>query len=110
MTGLLYAKQKSILSVGGYNENIKSWGYEDEDLYLRMEQAGTKRQVIDMDLAYHIPHSDDLRCGDEGFDMWTYAEKNMKLSISSPWSKDKKRTTGTASHASENLYFFSYGD
>ena len=121
LTGLLYAKKKDIMHVNGYNENIKTWGYEDEDLYERMSRSwGVKRMIIDMDLAYHIPHTGEVRQIKGGIDaywsnvLWNdramieMAEENRLLSKTSKWKKNSVATKGEAAQIVEGLYFFNY--
>jgi len=121
LTGLLYAKKKDIMRVNGYNENIKTWGYEDEDLYERMSRLwGVKRRIIDMDLAYHIPHTDEIRQIEGGIDtywstilwddlgMYNLVRKNIDISKRNPWQKNNITTKGEAAQIVEGLYFFNY--
>lgn len=126
LTGLLFAKKKDIMRVNGYNENIKTWGYEDEDLYERMSRLwGVQRRAIDMDLAYHIPHGDsDYRAVGSNYQKsvdkhWSLiswddnainliALKNKKLSKDKPWRKNSVASKGNAAPVVEGLYFFNY--
>jgi glycosyltransferase involved in cell wall biosynthesis len=121
LTGLLFAKKKDMVRVNGYNENIKTWGYEDEDLYNRMSKVwGLKRRVINMDLAYHIPHTSEVRAIEGGietywstvlwddFGMYNLVRKNMDLSKKKPWRKNSVTTKGNAAPVVEGLYFFNY--
>ena len=42
-TGKVCVKKDDFLSVRGYDERLSGWGYEDDDLYGRLEQLGLKR-------------------------------------------------------------------
>lgn len=46
-----------------YNENMSGWGYEDSDLYMRLQNRGLDRIVIPGLKKYvaHLPHNDKLR-------------------------------------------------
>lgn len=45
--------------VGGYNESLGDWGYEDRDLYSRLAKEGLSELVIKKPkkFLHHIPHS-----------------------------------------------------
>jgi glycosyltransferase involved in cell wall biosynthesis len=42
-TGKICVRKKDFLAVRGYDERISGWGYEDDDLYARLESLGLKR-------------------------------------------------------------------
>ncbi len=65
--------RRNFEEVGGYDEIIAGWGFEDFDLYLRLELRGMTRKSIRANLMAVIPHSHDLRV------VFT-AEKNMWVS------------------------------
>lgn len=47
--------------VNGYSELYPAYGWEDNDLYNRLEDSGARRRIYDERIASHIEHSDDLR-------------------------------------------------
>jgi predicted glycosyltransferase involved in capsule biosynthesis len=52
------------MKVDGYNENLKGYGYDDCELYARLESvAGLTRTYLDYNkiAIYHNPHEDYLR-------------------------------------------------
>jgi len=59
--GTAICARRDFESVGGYDEAFRSWGGEDSDLYLRLEQRG----VVESDYPPHfveaITHGDDER-------------------------------------------------
>lgn len=55
--GLIYARKKAFFEVGGYNERLTGYGWEDDDIYNRLKGAGYQYLDIEYDYAYHIPHS-----------------------------------------------------
>lgn len=55
--GLVYSGRKNFLDVGGYNERLTGYGWEDDDIYQRMKDNGCEYLDISYDYAYHIPHS-----------------------------------------------------
>ena len=58
--GVLYVKRNNFFTIGGYNELIEGYGYDDSDLYDRLSQLAS-RQLICLDLVEHILHSNELR-------------------------------------------------
>lgn len=69
--GFSFFPRQAFVSINGYNERIRGWGYDDEDFYRRLEKTGLERIVIMNipDFLYHIPHDDTLRTEN-------YPEKN----------------------------------
>lgn len=61
LNGILYLKKKQFLAVGGYNEFIHTYGWDDSDLYDRLEKAGLKKSDINNDYVQHFEHSDSIR-------------------------------------------------
>lgn len=63
LNGLLYIHKKNIDRVGGYNEELKGYGYDDDDLYKRLHQSGLTRSLIGVNpcCVFHLPHGDDVR-------------------------------------------------
>jgi hypothetical protein len=61
LAGVVYARRCDFLAVGGYNERIEVYGYEDTDLVLRMcRRTGTGRPV-NLDTLHHQPHDEETR-------------------------------------------------
>ncbi len=56
LNGSLYLYRKDFFKVNGYNEFITSYGWDDADIYLRIESQGLKRKNINPDDIYHIEH------------------------------------------------------
>jgi hypothetical protein len=93
LTGVLYVHRRHFLAVNGYNERIVTYGYEDDDLFERLEHAGPTRQDIDLDTVHHIPHDDLLRTRHQDVsDVQAETEKNKALAHSRPWSRADRMT------------------
>jgi hypothetical protein len=62
LTGFCIFKKADFLKIGGYNEEFEDWGYEDYDLYNRLEQSGLNPVHINnaKEFLFHIPHSAKL--------------------------------------------------
>lgn len=63
INGFIFATRDSLALVGGYNEYITKYGWDDDDLYNRLIKAGYRRDNVLPDTLYHIPHSDAQRTG-----------------------------------------------
>ncbi len=61
INGLFLAHKADLVNVGGFNEFITSYGWDDDDLYGRLSAHGLQRDDIDPDSIYHIPHGDEAR-------------------------------------------------
>ena len=93
LNGLVYLKRDIFFSVNGYNENIIKYGYDDTDLYKRLEANCIERLDISPDDAEHIEHSNYERGISENFwDSWPDNAdsliENMSLSSARIWSTD----------------------
>lgn len=56
LNGVAFLFRNDFFKVNGYNEYIKSYGWEDSDLYLRLEKNDLKRYDFNHDYLYHIEH------------------------------------------------------
>ena len=56
LNGIVWLYREDFFRVNGYNEFIKIYGWDDSDLYQRLENAGLMRDDFDLDTLYHIPH------------------------------------------------------
>lgn len=66
LNGFIFTFKQYFTSVGGYDEAISSYGWEDSDLYARMTARGLKRKFVCLTkkegvLIYHNPHPDFFR-------------------------------------------------
>jgi hypothetical protein len=61
MYGTFVCTAKTFKAVGGYDENFRSWGGEDSDMYSRLEQKGYTKAAIPADAWDPILHDDALR-------------------------------------------------
>lgn len=61
LSGVLIAPRELFLSVGGYDERIQTYGFEDEELYARLYATGATRKNISYDMIDHILHHDSSR-------------------------------------------------
>ena len=62
LNGILYAPRRAIQTVGGYDERLDRYGWDDDDLYNRLQKlAGMTRHELDMTCVHHIPHTNRQR-------------------------------------------------
>ncbi|MGY6530822.1 MAG: galactosyltransferase-related protein [Cyanobacterium sp.] len=57
--GLICATKKNLLSLGGYNQDLQGWGWEDQDLLIRAKILGY--EIKSMGSVLHQSHGDDIR-------------------------------------------------
>ncbi|MBC9931412.1 glycosyltransferase family 2 protein [Chitinophaga qingshengii] len=54
--------KKDLLTVNGYDENFTGWGMEDNDIAVRLLNAGVRKKFIKMGgVAYHLYHRENSR-------------------------------------------------
>ena len=57
LNGLLFVSRSHFEQVGGFNEYVRGYGYDDTDLYNRLQQiAKLEMCFIDNDTVHHIEH------------------------------------------------------
>jgi len=63
--GLVCVYKKHLVNINGYNENIKEYGWEDSDLYERLELSGVQPKNLNFAHnhvpMFHIPHKNQHR-------------------------------------------------
>jgi hypothetical protein len=63
--GLVCVYKKHLVNIDGYNENIKEYGWEDSDLYERLELNGLQPKNLNFAHnhvpMFHIPHKNQHR-------------------------------------------------
>jgi hypothetical protein len=84
--GRFCVKREDFLKIKGYDESMKSYGYEDIDLYNRIKWLGRKEKII-KDISYlkSISHQNDERTKNE------YINKNLTafyISYISAWESE----------------------
>ena len=90
LNGCLVVGKKDFDKVNGYNENIRSYGWEDSDLYNRLDKISDRRD-IDFDFIHHITHDDCQRSF--GKDINKLILENKTIAIQKPWLKTSKKST-----------------
>ncbi|BAQ62245.1 hypothetical protein GM3708_2651 [Geminocystis sp. NIES-3708] len=57
--GLICIHRQSLLNLGGYNERLRGWGWEDQDLLIRAQILDYK--IVKISQVIHLSHEDNLR-------------------------------------------------
>lgn len=80
LKGLLFVSTENFKRVGGYNENIKSYGCDDDDIIIRLEKLNLEHKKMNYDhRVIHIPHSDEKRI--EHSQEYKVEDKNYFMNI-----------------------------
>lgn len=61
LNGAMIMKRDVFWSVGGYDERIQTYGWDDEDLYTRLSANQVKKLNISYDHVSHVSHGDGSR-------------------------------------------------
>ncbi|KAI0560665.1 Glycosyltransferase 2 [Gracilaria domingensis] len=61
LNGAVYINRDDVLGIGGYDERIQTYGWDDEDLYSRLSDAGYRKLNISYDHISHVAHPDKER-------------------------------------------------
>jgi len=61
LNGAVFIRRADFWAVGGYDERIQTYGWDDEDLYNRLDKAGLRTLDLDYDKISHTPHGDGAR-------------------------------------------------
>lgn len=56
LNGMVYLLRDDFFRVNGYNEFIKSYGWDDCNFYERLESLGLVKKDIDLNTLHHIEH------------------------------------------------------
>lgn len=79
--GTFVIEGRALGWVGGFSENITTYGWDDEDLYSRLLRIGYARRDIFINTLHHISHSDAERVGIRGP---AFVKDNARQSIKNP--------------------------
>ena len=80
--GFAFFTKASFIEAGLFNENLSGWGYDNEDLYNRMNNNLKEIPIQLKPFVFHLSHGDDLRVAN-------YKEKNKD------WSYEKNKMVVT---------------
>jgi len=63
INGIVYVHRDDLFAVNGFNEFIKSYGWDDSDLYSRLDARRLRRLSVDPATVRHLDHTDAERLG-----------------------------------------------
>lgn len=61
LNGAMVMKREVFWNVGGYDERIQTYGWDDEDLYTRLSASNVKKLNVSYDHVSHVSHGDGER-------------------------------------------------
>jgi glycosyltransferase involved in cell wall biosynthesis len=64
VNGFFMTSRAALAAVGGFNEFITTYGWDDDDLYTRLTAAGWKRVDVAAGTVTHLDHTDEERFGE----------------------------------------------
>lgn len=99
LCGFLMIYKKDFLSVGGYNENIINYGYDDEDINKRLRTLNyLRKKNLDRNFIKHLFHVKDPKewFKDNAFGLLSrnnMINKNQKIANEKPWNQNSEMTS-----------------
>jgi hypothetical protein len=81
LNGIVYVSRRDYQTINGYDERVATYGFDDEDLYERLENSGLTRLDVDLATISHIHHDDARRLAQDGqySNPHVYTVRNMLL-------------------------------
>lgn len=117
LTGSFYCKTGLLKSIGGFNENITTYGWEDIDVYDKLQWwRGADIQPFDLSCVSHIAHSVQNRIysllknvdgvNDEQANAILYAfiHLNDVIKANTHWDETSRMTQWKHTKICDNLY------
>ncbi|KAI0559317.1 Nucleotide-diphospho-sugar transferase [Gracilaria domingensis] len=94
LNGALVVSQTRFWSIGGYDERIQTYGFDDDDLYERLEASGAERLNVSFDHFTHISHEDKIRTQEGVRFPRVQIDINRLIleKIGQPWNKTFQRS------------------
>jgi glycosyltransferase involved in cell wall biosynthesis len=110
LSGFFAAHKKDFDAVNGYNEKIVTYGFDDSDLYIRLDKVATPLLIGPKVGIWHEPHDAKLRSANQNiYDIMVSQKENMELSKASQWSQKDQRSEwlvkGNTCKRNRNLKF-----
>ncbi|KAI0566209.1 Galactosyltransferase [Gracilaria domingensis] len=96
LSGVFLARADHIARIHGYDERITTYGWDDSDLYARLQANGTPEgdQLVAVDIQpatlSHMSHGDDLRSANQHLVMGPSMETELNsqaVSVLSSWQE-----------------------
>ncbi len=83
INGFFYVHTADLGKIGGFSEYITTYGWDDDDLYERLDDSGLRRTLVDLDTLNHLDHDDEARMSHvaDPKNAWEELQRNTYLSI-----------------------------
>jgi hypothetical protein len=116
LNGQMLCWLKDFWEVNGYHEKITSYGWDDDDLYLRLaKNLKLKEKVINNDKLHHIQtkfekraeHQDEFKdIGEEALGKVLFDEtmKNRVWALKNPWGKNEPLKDWEIKEIKKNIF------
>jgi hypothetical protein len=115
--GLVFVRREQFIAINGYSSDLQGWGWEDDDLQLRLKYVLKMRQV-ETGNAIHLSHGDDQRAlfgqnrqqsNARNFSICCarYGDRNFQGTFTSDvstWEPETSEITGFAEHSSQGWF------
>jgi hypothetical protein len=87
--GIFFVERNHFLQVGGFNEFLTHYGYDDCKLYSDFESIGLKRIDLYNEMIHHIPHTNEKRVEFQNsiHTLDVEIERNRLICLAVPWMK-----------------------
>jgi len=92
LNGVVFLPSCQFENVGGYNEYIRTYGWDDTDLYERLQNENMKKLDIDIDTIKHIPHSDKRRSSFNDLELKIIENMYISKNCDCIWDNKKEKT------------------
>ncbi len=63
INGFFFANSGNLNTIRGFNEYITTYGWDDDDIYKRIQRIGVKKVFVDTETIHHLDHDDQQRLG-----------------------------------------------
>jgi len=95
LNGFVALRREDFFKVNGYHEGITYYGWDDTDLYARLDKHLKPLIVKPEHGIWHEPHNDDTRVANQKEKLLieckeSYWHENMKIAENNPWTTDSK--------------------
>ncbi|MBC7736168.1 MAG: glycosyltransferase, partial [Candidatus Saccharibacteria bacterium] len=64
VNGFFCVSRQALQRIGGFNEHITTYGWDDDDIYDRMTLSGLRRSDVAPGTIFHLDHDDEDRLGE----------------------------------------------
>ena len=100
LNGNVFLYREDYFKINGFNEYLRTYGWDDSDLYLRLQSVGLEKKDIDINTLVHMQHesrtqfikiSEELKNINDTDHSVLHTSLNRNISYFLPkWSKDNQ--------------------